>query len=369
MPLSEPAAAGWPAPRWQRRERPSRLLAWAAPLLALATTLLFTAVLLAWLGRDPAAALEMFVLAPLSSPARLAELGLRMTPLLLCALGLVICYRAGVWNIGAEGQLVFGGLCAGALALLATPASGAGFIVLVVLAGALGGAFWAGITAWLRIRFEASEILVSLMLTYVAQLLLQLAVQGPLMDPQGYRMPYSRAFEPAAALPLFAGSDRLTVGWPIAIALAVLVGIALARTRAGFVLQTWGEAPAAGHYAGFSGARTIAVALGLSGALAGLAGAFEVAGPLNRLAPSISPGYGFAAIVVAWLARLQPLGCIASAAVVAMIHLGGELAQARLGLPMALSSTLQGLLLLLLLAFGGLAHYRLIRRDRGGRGG
>ena len=347
-----------PALRLERRAQPSRRLALAAPLLAVLVTALFAAGLFLWLGRDPRAVVDLFLVTPMSSPSRLTDLALKMTPLLLCALGLAICYRSGVWNIGAEGQLVAGGLCAGAVALLATPASSPAFFVPVMLAGALGGSLWAGITAWLRIRFDTSEILVSLMLTYIAQLLLLYLVHGALKDPQGYNLPYSRPFEPAAALPLLGGSDRLTIGIVVAIGLAVLAWVVLARARVGLRLAIAGTSPAAARYAGFPPARAIALALGLCGALAGLAGAFEVAGPLNRLTPSISPGYGFAAIVVAWLARLHPLGCIVAAWVVALIQIGGDLAQARLGLPTAASSTIQGVLLLAMLAFDGLGRYR-----------
>lgn len=345
--------------RLETRETPARALAALSPLLALLATVAFGGCLFAALGHDPAVALRVFFVVPVESPQRLAEVALKMTPLLLCALGLAICYRANVWNIGAEGQFVVGGLCAGAVALLATPTSSTGFFVLVLLAGTLGGLIWAGITAWLRVRYHASEILVSLMLTYVGQLLLLYFVHGALRDPQGYNRPYSRFFEPAALVPPLWPPYRVTIGWAIAIVLALLAWWLLARSRAGFRVTVVGTSESAARYAGIVPSRVIALSLVLCGALAGLAGALEVAGPLGQLAPSISPGYGFAAIVVAWLGRLHPPGCVVAAALIAITYLGGELAQSRLGLPVAITTVFQGMLLLSLLAFDAFVRFRL----------
>ena len=345
--------------RLEARPAPSPLFGLLSPLLAVSATLVVAACLFAALGHEPVAALRVFFVVPLESPQRLSEVALKMTPLLLCALGLAVCYRAGVWNIGAEGQLVVGGLCAGAVALLATPATPTGFVVIVLIAGMAGGLAWAGLTAWLRVAFGASEILVSLMLTYVGQLLLLYVTHGALRDPQGHGQPYSRFFEAAALVPPLWPPHRLTIGWALAIGLALLLWLLLARSRAGFRLTVVGASPSAARFAGIAEARVIIGVLALAGALAGLAGGLEVAGPLGRLAPSISPGYGFAAIVVAWLGRLHPVGCIVAAWLVAMIHLGAEVAQARLGLPVATVGVFQGLLLLCLLVFDTLVRHRL----------
>ena len=343
----------------QLRAAPSRWMALLSPFLALAFTSLFGVLLFSLLGKDPMAGLRVFLVTPLENARGWSEIGLKMTPLLLCALGLAICYRANVWNIGAEGQLVAGGLGAGAMALLATPDTHASFVVLVILAGLLAGAAWAAITAWLRDRFNANEILVSLMLTYVAQLLLLYLVHGPLKDPKGYNFPYSRMFEAAVAIPKLVPPNRVHIGFAIAVVLALLAWLFVFRSRLGFQLLALGEAPRAARYAGFSSRLGIWVSLLICGALAGLAGAFEVAGPIGQLTPTISPGYGFAAIIVAWLGRLNPLGCIPAAFLMSMIYIGGELSQSRLGLPTAITGVFQGVLLLALLCADTFIHYRI----------
>lgn len=348
--------------RLSAREQPSRLMAWTAPLLALLVVLAFGALLFVALGKDPVAGLRVFFVTPLSTPRGLSEVGLKMTPLLLCALGLAICYRANVWNIGAEGQLVAGAIAAGAVALTATKTTPGAFIVWVIGAGVLGGALWAALTALLRDRFNANEILVSLMLTYVAQLFLLYLVHGPLRDPKGYNFPYSKTFELAAIVPKMFPPQRLNYGFAVALLSALIVWWFLTRARLGFELKVAGEAPAAARFAGFGARRALWVSLLGCGALAGAAGAFEVAGPIGQLTPSISPGYGFAAIIVCWMGRLHPFGCVVAALLMALVYIGGELSQTRLGLPNALTGVFQGLLLLALLSADVLIYYRVARR-------
>ncbi|MEZ5660798.1 MAG: ABC transporter permease [Burkholderiaceae bacterium] len=338
-----------------------------APLLAIGLTLLFAMLLLSALGKSPIDGVRVFFVAPMQNLRGWSEIGLRMTPLLLCALGLALCYRSNVWNIGAEGQLVMGGIAAGSVALLAGAETSASFFALVMLAGCAGGLVWGGLIAWLRDRFNANEILVSLMLTYVAQYLLMYLVHGPLKDPNGYNFPYSAPFELPAMIPTLLPATRLNIGFAIALVVALTMALFLARAFAGFRLQVSGQAPAAARMAGFSAREGIWISLLACGALAGLAGAIEVAGPLGQLTPSISPGYGFTAIIVAWLGRLHPLGCVLAAFVMSVVTIGGELAQSRLGLPNALGSVLQGLLLLTLLALDVLIESRL--RWVGVRGG
>ncbi|MEZ5740358.1 MAG: ABC transporter permease [Burkholderiaceae bacterium] len=345
------------------RPVPSRAMQWVSPLLALLGTAVFAGLLLLWLGKEPGQGLRVFFLTPMSSLRGWSEIGLRMTPLLLCALGLALCYRANVWNIGAEGQLVVGGIAGGAVALLAGAQSPAGFFVLVLLGGGVAGAAWGGLIAWLRDRFHANEILVSLMLTYIAQLLLMYLVHGPLKDPNGYNFPYSATFEAAALVPLILAPTRLNLGLPLALVAALLMALFLWRAFAGFRLQVAGQAPRAAAYAGFDSRRGLWLSLTVCGALAGLAGALEVAGPIGQLTPSISPGYGFSAIIVAWLGRLNPLGCVVAAWVLSVVTIGGELAQSRMGLPNALSGVLQGVLLLVLLAWDTLVTQRVAWRD------
>jgi simple sugar transport system permease protein len=277
---------------------------------------------------------------------------------LLIALGLAVSFRSNVWNIGAEGQYILGAVAASGVALMADKTTGGWIVVPVILAGVLGGMLWAGITALLRDRFNANEILVSLMMVYVAVQVLGFLVYGPWKDPNGYNFPQTQNFEAATRIPkLFTGS-RMTIGVLFALAGVAAVWVFLFRTRAGFAQQVGGLAPAAARYAGFSSRRALWVALLVSGGTAGLAGALEVAGPIGQLTPYVPAGYGFAAIIVAFVGRLHPIGVVFSALLMSMFYIGGELAQSRLGLPKSLTGVFQGLLLFNLLACDTLMSYR-----------
>jgi simple sugar transport system permease protein len=343
----------------EARPQPSTAWTYGSPVLALLVTVLIGVLLFVALGKDPVAGLRVFFWDPIKSPYALGELTVKATPLLLIALGLAVCFRSNVWNIGAEGQYVLGAIAASGVALMADKGSSSWIVLPVLLAGVLGGMFWAGITAWLRDRFNANEILVSLMLVYVAVMLLSFMVSGPWKDPQGYNFPQSRTFDAATRIPrLFAGS-RVSIGIFIALAGVACVWVFLFRTRAGFAQQVGGLAPAAARYAGFSSRRALWVALLVSGGMAGLAGALEVAGPIGQLTPYVPAGYGFAAIIVAYVGRLHPVGMVLSAVLMSMFYIGGELAQSRLGMPRSLTGVFQGLLLFTLLACDTLVNYRM----------
>jgi simple sugar transport system permease protein len=338
----------------EQRPQASKLWTYGSPVLALAITVLIGVCLFALLGKDPVRGLQAFFWDPVKTPYALGELAVKATPLLLIALGLAVCFRSNVWNIGAEGQFVIGAVAAGGVALLADKTTGPWIIGAILLAGVLGGMAWAGITALLRDRFNANEILVSLMLVYVATLVLGYLVYGPWKDPMGFNFPQTKMFERVTQMPkLFTGS-RVTIGLPLALIGAALLWVFLFRTRAGFALQVGGLAPAAARYAGFSSRRALWSALLISGGTAGLAGALEVAGPIGQLTPYVPAGYGFAAIIVAFVGRLHPVGMVFSALLMSMFYIGGELAQSRLGLP----GVFQGLLLFTLLACDTLIAYR-----------
>ncbi|MEJ6001118.1 ABC transporter permease [Paucibacter soli] len=345
--------------RLETRPQPSRLMSLASPLLALALTTLLGVALFLLLGKDPVRGLQMFFWEPIRSAYGWSELGIKATPLVLIALGLALCFRSNVWNIGAEGQFVVGALAGGWVAMQADAGTGRSIVLWILLAGVAGGMAWAAITACLRDRFNANEILVSLMLVYVAELLLGYLVYGPWKDPQGYNFPQSISFLAVTKIP------RLVEGWRVHIGVLIALGSVLAcwlllfRSYAGFALQVGGLAPAAARYAGFSSRRSLWLALMLSGGMAGLAGALEVAGPLGQLTPYVPAGYGFAAIIVAFVGRLHPVGIIFSAILMSMFYIGGELAQSRLGLPKSITGVFQGLLLFTLLACDTLIHYRL----------
>lgn len=343
----------------EARPQPSQFWGIASPLLALAITVVLGAMLFVALGKDPVQGLRVFFWEPLSSGYRIGELMVKATPLLLIALGLAVCFRSNVWNIGAEGQFVIGAVVAGGVALLAGKDTSRWIVLAILLAGVLGGMAWAAITGVLRDKFNANEILVSLMLVYVATLVLNYMVFGPWKDPGGYNFPQTKTFEAVTQVPRLVPGSRVSIGLPIALAGAAALWVFLFRTRAGFAQQVGGLAPAAARYAGFSSRRALWTALMISGGAAGLAGALEVAGPIGQLTPYVPAGYGFAAIIVAFVGRLHPAGMVFSAILMSMFYIGGELAQSRLGLPKSLTGVFQGLLLFTLLACDTLIAYRL----------
>ena len=300
------------------RQEPARSLRWLSPALALLLTVVAGAVIFAALGKDPVEALVTFFISPLDSLSGWAEVCVKMTPLLLCSVGLVVCFRANVWNIGAEGQLVAGAIAGGAVALMCNDTTGSWFVVLVMLASALGGALWGAITALLRHKFHANEILVSLML-------------------EGTRLHAGALMAVIAALGIWVLMDKMEIGMEFKIS---------------------GMAPLAARYAGYRPGHLIWISMLICGALAGLAGGIEAAGPLGQLTPTISPGYGFAAIIVAFVGRLTPLGCVPAAFIMALFYLGGELAQSRLGLPSSITGVYQGLLLFFILACDTMIFYQ-----------
>ena len=346
------------------RPQESKVWRFASPVLALAITVMLGIGLFVLLGKDPLRGLQMFFWEPLKSAYALGELMVKATPLLVIALGLAVCYRSNVWNIGAEGQFVIGAVAAGGVAMLADKETGRWIVVAVVLAGVAGGMAWASITAWLKDKFHANEILVSLMLVYVADMVLGYLVYGPWKDPAGYNFPQTKTFEAVTQIPRLMVGSRVSVGLIVALLGVAGVWVFLFRTRAGFAQQVGGLAPAAARYAGFSSRKALWTALLVSGGAAGLAGALEVAGPLGQLTPYVPAGYGFAAIIVAYVGRLHPVGMVFSAVLMSMFYIGGELAQSRMGLPKSITGVFQGLLLFSLLACDTLVAYRLCWQSR-----
>ncbi len=345
-----------------RRAQSSSLMFYLTPVLALVLTLLAGMVLFSIMGVAPGAALYAFFVEPLSSVYGLGELGVKATPLVLIGIALSIGFRTNVWNIGAEGQLTLGGIGGGGIALLFYDVDSVFVMPLMLLAGIAGGMLWAGIPAWLRTRFNANEILTSLMLTYVATLFLSYLVHGPWRDPDGFNFPESRLFHEAAILPIIYDGTRLHLGALLALLAVLGVWIIMSRTLIGFQLKVIGTAPAAGQYAGFSEKKMIWVAMLFGGAAAGLAGIIEVSGPIGQVLPVISPGYGFTAIIVAFVGRLHPVGVLFAGLLLALSYLGGETAQIELNLPLAVTGVFQGMLLFFLLACDVLINYRIAWR-------
>ncbi len=343
----------------EARPAPSKGMSIASPLLALAITVVAGIVLFALLGKDPVRGLSMFFVEPFKGAYAVSELAVKATPLMLIGLGLAVCYRANVWNIGAEGQFVLGAIAASGVAMMAGPDTSRWIVAPILAAGVLGGMAWAAVVAFLRDRANASEILVSLMLVYVADQVLNYLVYGPWKDPAGYNFPQTITFLDATRIPRLFTGLRVNIGFVFALVSVVAFWLFQFRSAAGFQLQVGGLAPAAARYAGFSSRRALWLALLLSGGMAGLAGAFEVAGPLGQLTPYVPAGYGFAAIIVAFVGRLHPVGILFSSILMSLFYIGGELAQSRLGLPKSLTGVFQGVLLFSLLASDTLIHYRL----------
>lgn len=345
--------------RLEARPEPSQLMGWLSPLLAAAATLVVGFVLFSSLGKNPFQAFYVFFVKPVDSLYGVGELLLKASPLMLCAVGLAAGYRANVWNIGAEGQLTLGAICGGGVGLALQDSGGAWLLPLMLVAGAVGGMAWAAIPAWLKTRFNANEILVSLMLVYVATLVLSLLVHGPWRDPEGFNFPQSKMFDDAALLPNLLPDTRLNVGFLFALAAVALAWLFMRKSLTGFQMRVAGLAPAAANYAGISARRTVWLGLLTGGAMAGIAGVDEAAGPIGQLLPSMSPGYGFAAIIVAFVGRLHPLGILLSSLLMSLLYLGGEAAQINLALPSAVTGLFQGTLLFFLLAADVFIDFRL----------
>lgn len=343
----------------EQRPQASRLMMALTPPLAAVLTVLAGAALFAAMGFDPVAALRAYFIAPVGTLRGAGELIVKATPLITIAVGLAVGFRAGVWNIGAEGQLAMGAACGGGVALAFYGEGGRWVLPLMIFAGAAGGMAWAAIPAFLRTRFNANEILVSLMLTYVATLFLSFLAHGPYRDPDGFAFPESRLFEDWALYPTLISGTRAHLGAAFALLAAAGAWFLLTKTFIGFQIKVVGLTPQAAACAGFSRNRIIWFTMLLSGGLAGLAGLGEIAGPLGQITPSISPGYGFTAIIVAFLGRLNPLGIIPAGLLVALSFIGGESAQIALGLPKAVTGVFQGMLLFFLLATDVLIRYRL----------
>ncbi|MFN7124631.1 MAG: ABC transporter permease [Allorhizobium sp.] len=342
----------------ERRSRQSNLFAIVSPLLALALTVFFGGIMFALLGKDPVSALFSFFIEPLLEVWSLHELAVKAAPLILIGVGLSVCYRSNNWNIGAEGQFIAGAIVGSILPITFYEWTSPLLLPLMLVMGAIGGAAYAAIPALLKTRFNTNEILTSLMLVYIAQLLLDWLTRGIWKDPAGYNFPQSRSFVSEAVLPEILSSGRAHLGIIFALIAAVAVWFMMRYTLKGFQVVVLGQSERAGRFAGFSSRKMVWFSMMFSGALAGLAGISEVSGSIGHLQPTISPGYGFTAIIVAFLGRLNPLGIIASGFVLALTYLGGEGAQLSIGVSDKVTRVFQGLLLFFVLSCDTLILYK-----------
>jgi general nucleoside transport system permease protein len=344
-------------------KRPNRsvLFSRLSPFIAFAMTLVFGAIIFAASGQNPVTALYTYFVEPLIEVWSLHELAIKAAPLILIAVGLSIAYSSNNWNIGAEGQFIAGAIM-GSIAPIVFPEWQSVLTLPVMLIlGMIGGALFGAIPALLKVKFNTNEILTSLMLVYVMQLFLDWMVRGPWRNPEGNNFPETRRFHADAVLPeLFSASGRANWGIVLAVLAAVLVWFMMTRTKRGFDIKVQGASPRAAQFGGINASGMVFFAFMVSGALAGLAGIAEVSGAIGQLRPSISPGYGFTAIIVAFLGRLNPLGILAAGFVLALTYLGGEAVQISLGLSDKLARVFQGILLFSVLACDTLINYRIV---------
>jgi general nucleoside transport system permease protein len=344
----------------EKRAERSALAAVASPLIAIGFSLLTMAVMFTILGKHPITSLGVYFLDPLTDSYSLEEIAVKATPLVMIAIGLSFCYIANIWNIGAEGQFLIGAV-AGSWLAVRTNGTGAGPWVLpaMLMLGTLGGALYALIPAICRVRFGASEILTSLMLVYVANFGMDYLVRGPWRDPHGLNFPTTADFDPVATMPLLIPGSRVHAGALVALLVVALGAVLLGRTIMGFEVRLLGAAPKAARFSGFNPDKLVLVTFAISGALAGLAGIIEVAGPVGHLQPDFSPGYGFTAIIVAFLGRLNPVGILIAGLFLALTFIGGENAEIAIKVPLDLTKVFQGVLLFYVLACDSLIVYRI----------
>ncbi len=349
--------------RLEKRPMPSRTLPMITPVIAVIITMIAGGALFAVLGKDPIEAIRTIFWDPVFGEFAFyyrPQLLVKAAPLILIAIGLSLGFRAGIWNIGAEGQYIMGAITGAAVGLAFYPTESIFIFPLMVVAAAIGGWAWGMIPAFLKVRFGTNEILVSLMLVYVAQNLLSSMALGLLKNPEGMGFPGSRNIATNASTSSWI-NEAAGLHWGIVFAfIAVIFAyILLYRHILGFNIQLSGEAPRAARFAGVNPTRLILFCLGVSGALAGMAGLFEVAGPAGQIKIGFNVGYGFTAIIVAFLGRLHPVGIVLAAMLMALTYIGGELAQGTLGLPSAAIQVFQGMLLFFLLALDLLTNYRI----------
>jgi len=345
----------------EARAEASRAMRYASPAIAVALMVVVGMLVFSALGKDPVEGFRVFFLNPVRDLNAITELLLKATPLMLIAVGLAVGFRANVWNIGAEGQFLMGAVAATGVALAFQSSESRLILPAMVVAGAIGGALWAALPALLKTKFNANEILTSLMLVYIAQLTVSWLVFGPWKDPAGFNFPQTEMFSDAALLPILIEGTRLNFAFVIALGVLVVGYVFMQRSFAGFKMRVAGESEAAARYAGFSAVGMIWVGLLAGGAAAGIAGMAEVAGPAGQLTDKLSIGYGFAAIIVAFVGRLNPIGIFFASLLMALLYIGGEQAQQYLSLPSSISKVFQGMLLFFLLGSDVFIQYRLRR--------
>ena len=341
------------------RAQSSNIMNIFVPIIAIILTLITGSIIFSLMGFNPFFALHTFFISPISTTYGISELFVKATPLALIATGLAFCFKNNIYNIGAEGQLTMGAIFGGGIGIYFHDTNSFWLLPLMIIGGAIGGSLWGMIPALLKNKFNTNEILTSLMLVYVALLILDYLVVGPWRDPEGYSFPKTRPFSDSGRMPLLFEGLRIHIGLIITLILILISWFVFAKTIFGFQLKVSGFSPLAARYAGFNQNTLIYLAFGICGAFAGIAGLSEVSGPIGLIYRDISPNYGFTAIIVAFLGRLHPLGIIFASLVIALTYLGAEDAQLFMQVPAAVGFLFQGLVLFYLLGADFLVKYKL----------
>jgi len=356
--------------RFERRLIVPAWLTVVNPLISLAMALIAIAVVFLLTGLDPFLAYRKIFTGAFGSLYGLSETIVKAIPLLICGVGLALSFKAVVWNIGAEGQLLMGALAATWVALFCpVPIPDWALLPAMFIAGFLAGALWALVPAILKAKLQVNEVITSLMLVYVATEIVNYLVYGPWKGAQEWGFPYSDKFPDAAQLPRIPGTRIHYPTLILGLIIAVLVYFLLMRTRWGYEIRVTGDNPEAARYAGIRYFQIVLLVMLLSGGLAGIAGVGEVAGIHYRLRypRGISPGYGFTAIIVAWLARLNPLAVIVTSFLLGGLLVGGDAIQVSMNLPVATIDIFNGAILFFILGGEVLTRYRLVLEWRGRR--
>jgi len=351
-------------PEFRARGNPSTLMNFLVPIIAVILTVFTGSIIFVLMGFEPGFALYTFFISPISNSYGISELIVKATPLALIAVGLSFCFKNNLYNIGAEGQLTMGAIFGGGIGIYLHDTSGFWVLPLMIIGGAIGGALWGMIPAILKVRFNTNEILTSLMLVYIALLILDYLVVGPWKDPYGYSFPKTRAFGDSGRMPLLFQGLRVHFGIIISLAAVFASWFIFSKTMLGYQLKVTGFSPTASKYAGFNQNNLVYIAFIFSGAFAGIAGLGEVSGPIGLLYRDISPNYGFTAIIVAFLGRLNPIGIVFASLVIALTYLGAEDAQLFMQIPAAVGFVFQGLVLFFLLGTELLVNYKISFRSK-----
>lgn len=342
----------------EKRQEPSKLMQVVTPIASVLLTMLVGVVVFDLLGIDGQRAVIDIFLTPLLASYKWQDVAVKAAPLIIIALGLSIGNRANVWNIGAEGQYIIGALCAAGVGIAAGTAGGPVIIVTMILAGIVGGSAWASVPAGLKTRFGVNEILSSLMLTYVAVQVLSYLVGGPWKDPNGRNFPATAPLQPDQLLPILFPGTTIHLGVAIAVVLPFLFWLLMSRSVFGYQIRVVGSAPSAARHGGFDGNQTVWLAMMIGGGMAGLAGALEFTGTLKTINLGFPSGYGFTAIIVSFLGRLHPIGCLIAGIVLAVTYVGGQVAQTTVHIPNATAGIFQAMMLFFILASDIFVRYR-----------